>query len=173
MKYLIMGVMLLVSCRNVQINDPVKVLQWEISGTWQNMRSNVYDDLDYTFNDVTVELNEIDYRVLKGSIKTGNYGFFTGESTLEFVILNGSLNYNTVTFDARMETANIVLHFTGTIQDKINKLTRETDKVIVGYFRFEYSGGRYSEYYKLYLKQQEIKYLKQTWHDQGSASGGN
>ncbi len=147
-----------------QIIDPL-IPEWEISGTWQNVKAVNYTELDYAHYPFSVIFIEKQKTLLSGSIKSDGFGVLLGNN-IPFTIYEGSFQNNTVQFSAKMETTGYVIHFTGTMQKRINRNTGKDDRLIIGQLQFEINGGL-SRVFQLYLIQQEIRYMKQTWHNQG------
>ena len=157
------GALILWGCKN-QIIDPT-IPEWEISGTWQNIKASNYTELNYVHYPFFVILTEKQKTLLSGSVRSDGFNILTG-TNIPFTIYEGSFKNNTVHFSAKMETTGYFIHFNGTLQDKMNKSTNKADKLIIGQLQFEINGSL-SRVFQLYLIQQEIIFMKQTWHNQG------
>jgi hypothetical protein len=160
----LLGAYILWGCKS-QIVDSV-VPEWEISGTWQSVKASPYTELDYAHYPISVILIEEQKTLLRGSVKSDGFGILTG-TDIPFTIYEGTFQNGTVHFSAKMETTGYIIHFNGTLQDKINNITKKVEKLIIGQLKFEINGSL-SRLFQLYLIQQEIRYMKQTWHNQGS-----
>lgn len=152
-------ILLLIGCKS-EIVEPINPPKLKLSGTWQNVKPSNYTDLNYTHYPLSVIFTEKEEGILTGSIKSDGFGILTG-TDIPFTIYNGSFKNNTIHFDAEMKTTGYVLHFDGTLQERINKNTGKLDQLIVGQLQFEI-GGWLSNIFQLYLVQQEIIYMKQT-----------
>jgi hypothetical protein len=153
--FALLGAWILWGCKS-QITDPT-VPEWEISGTWQNIKANLFTELDYTHYPFSVILTEEQKTLLRGSVRSDGFGILTG-TDIPFTIYEGSFQNGTVQFSAKMETTGYIIHFYGTLQDKMNNTTKKVDKLIIGQLKFEINGSL-SRLFQLYLIQQEIKYI--------------